>query len=539
MFSLMGNKNLLKKDLEYAKERLLIKFPLLGTTLANVDIKLTSKVYGQILETACTDNKNIYISPDFFKNLNDNDKIFVLSHELMHIAFNHIQRGKNRNKDIWNIATDAVINQLLQKENLNIIDNLINIPEAINKSAEEMYEKLLKEQENKPNEQMQVPKNHKIWEKVLEDQESQQGKQNSLSDSQQGQDQESRQGKQNSLSDSQQGQNQESRQGKQNSLSDSQQGQDQESRQGKQNSLSDSQQEQDQESQQGKQNSLSDSQQGQNQESQNKKNENSDSKEYSNQNHNHIPSGDNRTFYEDYYNEYTKYEKYFFEKNSAEKEKIAKSIQNDIKEKFNNAKQNIKDLSDRSFGNVGEPANAPLNWKTILKKSLYKEETFWSYRRSNSTNNFMPRTEDLEREEQAKTEVIIDISASVESELLREFLRQLKPLLKETELKVGFFSDVFYPFQTIKSKNDINKLQIPSAGGTNWDLAAKSFSKDKNSNKIIFTDGELPGTMPDESTKNEKIIWLVYGKEPFYPVCGKVIRVKISDILTSNLVKQR
>ena len=45
--------------------------------------------------------------------------------------------------------------------------------------------------------------------------------------------------------------------------------------------------------------------------------------------------------------------------------------------------------------------------------------------------------------------------------------------------------------------------------------------------------------MPDESTKNEKIIWLVYGKEPFYPVCGKVIRVKISDILTSNLVKQR
>ena len=501
MFSLMGNKNLLKKDLEYAKERLLIKFPLLGTTLANVDIKLTSKVYGQILETACTDNKNIYISPDFFKNLNDNDKIFVLSHELMHIAFNHIQRGKNRNKDIWNIATDAVINQLLQKENLNIIDNLINIPEAINKSAEEMYENLLKEQENKPNEQMQVPKNHKIWEKVLEDQESQQGKQNSLSDSQQGQDQESRQGKQNSLSDSQQ--------------------------------------EQDQESQQGKQNSLSDSQQGQNQESQNKKNENSDSKEYSNQNHNHIPSGDNRTFYEDYYNEYTKYEKYFFEKNSAEKEKIAKSIQNDIKEKFNNAKQNIKDLSDRSFGNVGEPANAPLNWKTILKKSLYKEETFWSYRRSNSTNNFMPRTEDLEREEQAKTEVIIDISASVESELLREFLRQLKPLLKETELKVGFFSDVFYPFQTIKSKNDINKLQIPSAGGTNWDLAAKSFSKDKNSNKIIFTDGELPGTMPDESTKNEKIIWLVYGKEPFYPVCGKVIRVKISDILTSNLVKQR
>lgn len=463
MFSLMGNKNLLKKDLEYAKERLLIKFPLLGTTLANVDIKLTSKVYGQILETACTDNKNIYISPDFFKNLNDNDKIFVLSHELMHIAFNHIQRGKNRNKDIWNIATDAVINQLLQKENLNIIDNLINIPEAINKSAEEMYENLLKEQENKPNEQMQVPKNHKIWEKVLEDQESQQGKQNSLSDSQQ----------------------------------------------------------------------------GQNQESQNKKNENSDSKEYSNQNHNHIPSGDNRTFYEDYYNEYTKYEKYFFEKNSAEKEKIAKSIQNDIKEKFNNAKQNIKDLSDRSFGNVGEPANAPLNWKTILKKSLYKEETFWSYRRSNSTNNFMPRTEDLEREEQAKTEVIIDISASVESELLREFLRQLKLLLKETELKVGFFSDVFYPFQTIKSKNDINKLQIPSAGGTNWDLAAKSFSKDKNSNKIIFTDGELPGTMPDESTKNEKIIWLVYGKEPFYPVCGKVIRVKISDILTSNLVKQR
>lgn len=54
-------KQLLKEDLEYIKERLLIKFPLLGTTLANMEIKFASKLYGEALETACTDDKNVYI----------------------------------------------------------------------------------------------------------------------------------------------------------------------------------------------------------------------------------------------------------------------------------------------------------------------------------------------------------------------------------------------------------------------------------------------------------------------------------------------
>ena len=127
-------------DIESLKRKMLVKYPFFGSVLANVYYKETKE-----LDTAATDGEFIYYNPDFLNTLNADGQLFVLAHEVCHVAFNHILRSEGKDKELWNIATDGVINQLLQKDGLEIIEHAINIPEGISLDAEELYEKLLEE----------------------------------------------------------------------------------------------------------------------------------------------------------------------------------------------------------------------------------------------------------------------------------------------------------------------------------------------------------------------------------------------------------
>ena len=77
--------------------------------------------------------------------LSAGDQVFVLAHELCHIAFEHTARGKGKDPMIWETATDAIINQMLKRDGLDIIAGGIDYPEAIDYDAEQYYEILLKE----------------------------------------------------------------------------------------------------------------------------------------------------------------------------------------------------------------------------------------------------------------------------------------------------------------------------------------------------------------------------------------------------------
>lgn len=60
---------------------------------------------------ACTDGKKVYISPKFFTEFKDKkERTAVIVHEMLHIALRHVQRSKDKNKQLWNYATDCVIN---------------------------------------------------------------------------------------------------------------------------------------------------------------------------------------------------------------------------------------------------------------------------------------------------------------------------------------------------------------------------------------------------------------------------------------------
>ncbi len=206
------------------------------------------------------------------------------------------------------------------------------------------------------------------------------------------------------------------------------------------------------------------------------------------------------------------------EKFKSRREKTEKDIRNTDKGKI-------------ELGNIGK-SKEEIDWKILTRKEIEKSETIWSQRRSIAENNYAYRLEENDIEDEAETEVMIDVSGSVDLKLVKSFLRQLKPLLKQSKLRVGCFNEKFWGFVDIKSEKDIDNFTIPrgargnSAWTEDWDLAVRSFTKKREINKIVFTDGyPCPGTMPKEDLKRENIIWLVYGNKDFKPCCGKVINI--------------
>ena len=129
-------------NIDFLKRKLLIKYPRFGKELANVLYQETFDI-----DTVSTNGKVIFYNPRFMEKLSINQQIFVLAHELCHITFNHILRSRGKDYKLWNIACDGVINAWLSYDGLVLVDNCINIPEAINMDAEELYEKLLNDKQ--------------------------------------------------------------------------------------------------------------------------------------------------------------------------------------------------------------------------------------------------------------------------------------------------------------------------------------------------------------------------------------------------------
>lgn len=127
-------------DITILKRKVLAMYPFFGSVAANVE-------YQEIEDTGTikNDGSTIFYDPRYMSTLSDNDQLFLLAHELCHIAFEHKERGVGKDPTVWMSATDAVINQMLKRDGLEIISGGIDYPEAIDYSAEEYYELLLSE----------------------------------------------------------------------------------------------------------------------------------------------------------------------------------------------------------------------------------------------------------------------------------------------------------------------------------------------------------------------------------------------------------
>lgn len=166
----------MKLDIETIKRRLLIKYPLFGSIVAATEFVKDNNCYSNGVPTAGTDGKKVYYHEDALNNITEDEQVFLFAHEVCHIALNHINRSEGKDKEVWNIATDGVINALLKKDGLPLIEGSVDIKKAINYDAEELYEELLKEKKDKNKDENSQSSNqdvghdtHSAWEKALED----------------------------------------------------------------------------------------------------------------------------------------------------------------------------------------------------------------------------------------------------------------------------------------------------------------------------------------------------------------------------------
>jgi predicted metal-dependent peptidase len=97
-----------------------------------------------------TDGKAIYYSEAFIDQQTLRQVEGLLAHEVGHCFLHHSTRRDWRDKDIWNQAADAVLNPILKEAQFELPEGAINIPDAADKSTEQLYAILEKQAQKQP-----------------------------------------------------------------------------------------------------------------------------------------------------------------------------------------------------------------------------------------------------------------------------------------------------------------------------------------------------------------------------------------------------
>lgn len=421
-------------DIDRIKRKLLIKYPTFGSVIANLEFQESIDI-----ATSATDGKVLLYNPKFLGDLSEKQQIFVFAHEVCHIAFEHIFRSEGKDKKLWNIATDSVINALLKQDGLPMVEGVVNIPEAINYDADEMYNKLLEKEKNK--------------------QEQQSGQGN--------------QGQQNSQ-DNQEQQNSQGNQQDQNSQSQQEEttdiGHDTHSLWDK--AIEDRKKEQQKEAEKKEQ-----------EQRQTKKREKAEGKEQEKK-----ETEEKSKFVE-------QGEKETFKQNKIERRKQLQELSRELANKSSHEAGDGIQREGKSLSDIGI-ATPLIDWRKLLKQAIRYDEEYTRKNARMRNGYFRHRIEQIPMPE---AEILLDTSGSVSEVLLKNFLRECKNILDNSKVKVGCFNTEFHGFTELKNPEDIDNMRFPIGGGTDFNAAVGAFSR-KAPNKIIFTDGKA--NMPKETVRN-------------------------------------
>ena len=520
----------MKYDIEALKRKMLVKYPFFGSVVASIDYKENMGI-----PTAGTDGKTIYYNPEYLEGLGRDEQTFIFAHEVCHIAFNHILRSEGKDPELWNIATDGVINQFLKKDGLKLAPGGVDMAEAINYDAEQLYEKLLQEKQQKQQQQKQNGQGNS--------QNQDQNQSQSQSDSSSGESSQEQTQKGDSEHQSQSGsQEQGNNQNEQQSSSESQGGSDEQQSDSKNQSSSgsNSSQNQDQNVQQNQQSSggSSDSEQQEEQDSSKRdvghdthslweeavnkhkeeQSKSSDKKESLLDkilNKQKDKQEETKSELEKKQEELEEMgEKDAFKKNREDKKKQLEELKQAIAKQASTAGTSTnRDI--RTIEDIGT-AKPLIDLRYVLREAI-KYDVDWSYKNASIEDGIV--VANLEEQPMPETEIVLDTSGSINEVLLKNFLRECKNILQHSRLKVGCFDTEFYGFHEIRTEEDIENMTFEGGGGTDFDVAVNAFSR-RVENKIIFTDGEA--SMPDMSID---AIWIVFGGEKINPKGGKVINI--------------
>lgn len=109
--------------------------------LADVCFSLVHK-FDESIPTACTNGVYVKYSPKFFMELDTQERVFLVLHETLHVAFMHMLRCEDKNKQKYNQAADYVINAFLKKAGFKMPKEGLFDTQYDGMSTEEVYKLL-------------------------------------------------------------------------------------------------------------------------------------------------------------------------------------------------------------------------------------------------------------------------------------------------------------------------------------------------------------------------------------------------------------
>ena len=93
-----------------SRVQMLIAFPFFGMLAMQLKFELCYKI-----ETAATDGFKFYYNPYFIKTLTEEERNWVVVHEVMHPALKHLWRRGTRDPEKWNFACDYAIHSIMHQ----------------------------------------------------------------------------------------------------------------------------------------------------------------------------------------------------------------------------------------------------------------------------------------------------------------------------------------------------------------------------------------------------------------------------------------
>ena len=131
-----------------ARVGLLLRHPFFG----NMATRLGIQECDEWCPTAATDGRNLYYNTKFFSKLSAREIEFVIAHEILHCVFDHIGRTEQRDRQIYNVACDYIVNNTLVRDNIGEKPKDIPIFQDFKYegwSSEKVYDEIYKKYDEK------------------------------------------------------------------------------------------------------------------------------------------------------------------------------------------------------------------------------------------------------------------------------------------------------------------------------------------------------------------------------------------------------
>ena len=108
-------------------------------------------LFAKLVETESTDiaetvAKELRVNPEFLRSLKEKEAFSYLLHQLLHMALQHTNRGLGRDLQVWNIAADIVVNNIIiDGTNWQAAPHTATNRRFVNCSVEDVYFQLLEQ----------------------------------------------------------------------------------------------------------------------------------------------------------------------------------------------------------------------------------------------------------------------------------------------------------------------------------------------------------------------------------------------------------